>query len=52
MCKIDLKDAYCSVSINKRHKKYLRFVWEGRLYKYFYLGFDSLTQLIWYSQNY
>ena len=39
MCKIDLKDAYFSVPIDKSHRKYLRFVWEGNLYEFLCLCF-------------
>ncbi|RUA04502.1 MAG: hypothetical protein DSY43_06170 [Gammaproteobacteria bacterium] len=34
MASIDLKDAYYSVRIAKQYRKYLRFVWEGKLYQY------------------
>ena len=34
MSSIDWKDAYFSVSIHKDHRKYLRFVWNGRLYQF------------------
>lgn len=29
---IDLKDAYLSVPVNKNHRKYLKFIWNGILY--------------------
>ena len=34
MVKIDLKDAYFSVPINKESRKYVRFEWEGNLYEF------------------
>ena len=32
--KIDLKDAFYSVPINKHFRKYLKFVWKGKLYSF------------------
>ena len=34
MASIDLKDAYYSVPIATEHQKYLKFMWEGKLYKF------------------
>ena len=34
MTSLDLKDAYVSLPIANRHKKYLRFVWKDQLYEY------------------
>ena len=34
MVKIDLKDAYFSVPINKESRKYVRFEWKGNLYEF------------------
>ena len=34
MASIDLKDAYYSVPIATEHHKYLKFQWQGKLYKY------------------
>lgn len=34
MASIDLKDAYYSVPITAEHQKYLKFSWEGQLYKF------------------
>ena len=34
MTSLDLKDAYFSLPIAKRYKKYLRFIWKGQLYEY------------------
>lgn len=34
MASIDLKDAYYSVSVNSSFRKYLRFVWNGKLYQF------------------
>ena len=44
MCKIDLKDAYLSVLMNKSHRKYLPFMWMAT-YTSFY------PQLLWILQN-
>ena len=40
MCKLDLKDAYFCVSLKKEPRKYVRFRWEGTLYKFLCLCFD------------
>ena len=34
MASVDLKDAYYSVHVCKNHKKYLKFSWNGTLYKF------------------
>ena len=34
MTSIDLQDAYFSLPIAKRHRKYLRFIWRGTLYEF------------------
>ena len=34
MASVDLKDAYYSVPIAEEDKKYLKFQWQGKLYKY------------------
>ena len=39
MCSLDLKDAYLSVSITKEHQRYLRFLWEGRIFEFTCLPF-------------
>ena len=39
MCNIDLRDAYFTITINQKYRKYLRFKWEGTLYKF--LSFAS-----------
>ena len=39
MCKIDRKDAYFSVAIDKSHRAYLRFVQQGNLYEFLCLCF-------------
>ena len=36
---IDLKDAYLSVPIAEEHRKYLRFIWEGKVYEFQCLPF-------------
>jgi len=39
MCSLDLKDAYLSVSITKEHRRYLRFLWDGRIFEFAWLPF-------------
>ena len=39
---VDLKDAYYSVSIDREHRKFLRFRWEGQLYLYMHAKWPSL----------
>lgn len=34
MASIDLENAYYCVPIAEEHRKYLRFVWEGKTYQY------------------
>lgn len=34
MCSLDLKDAYFSISIDTEYRKYLRFLWLGKLYEF------------------
>ena len=39
MCALDLKDVYLSVSVSLEDRKYLCFIWDGRMYKFTYLPF-------------
>jgi len=39
MCSLDLKDAYLSVSIAQEDRKYLRFLWDGRIFEFTCLPF-------------
>ncbi len=34
MASIDLKDAYYSVRVSPKHQKYLKFLWNGMMYKF------------------
>ena len=34
MASVDLKDAFYSVPISSSHQKYLKFMWDGQLYKF------------------
>jgi len=34
MVTIGLKDAYCSIPLDQKSKKYVRFQWEGNLYEF------------------
>ena len=47
MVSIDLKDAYLSVPINERDRKYLRFTWEDRIYEFrcFPFGLSSAPKV-------
>ena len=40
LIKIDLKDAYFSIPLDKSSRKYIRFQWEGNLYEFLCLFFD------------
>ena len=39
LCKIELKDAYVCVPLHQKHRKYIRFCWEGPLYEFLCLCF-------------
>ena len=39
MCKLDLKDAYFSVPLNPASRKFVRFLWSGKLYEFLCLCF-------------
>ena len=39
MASIDLKDAYFSVSVAKEHRKFLRFLWQAKVYEFTCLPF-------------
>lgn len=39
MSTLDLKDAYLSVSVTQEHRKYLRFIWDDRMYEFTCLPF-------------
>ena len=39
MCKTDLKDAYFRAPLHQKHQKYIKFYWEGQLYKFLFLCF-------------
>ena len=39
MCKLDLKDAYCSLPLNPPSKKFVWFLWSGKLYELICLCF-------------
>ena len=42
MATIDLKDAYHSVPVSVEHRKFLKIVWKGKLYRYTALPFKCL----------
>jgi len=39
MCTLDLKDAYLSVAIVQEHQRFLRFIWNGRIFEFTCLPF-------------
>ena len=39
MVKVDLKDAYLTVSIHSPHQKFVRFQWQGRIFEFSCLAF-------------
>ena len=39
MCTLDLKDAYLSVAIVQEHRRFLRFMWNGRIFEFTCLPF-------------
>ena len=43
MCSIDLKDAYFSISVARKHRKYLRFSFNDCLYEFTCLPFELCT---------
>ena len=47
MASVDLKDAYYSVKVDEKFRKYLRFWWEGQLYQFTCLpnGLSSAPRL-------
>ena len=47
LIKIDLKDAYFGIPVDKNSRKYIRFQWEGNLYEFFCLcfGLDAAPQI-------
>ena len=34
MTKLDMRDAYCSIPIDKQSRRYLQFIFEGKLYQF------------------
>ena len=47
MYKIDLRDAYFTITTNQKDRKYLRFKWEGTLYEFLYFSGLVLASLIY-----
>ena len=45
MYKVDLRDAYFTIAINRKHRKYLWFKWEGTLYEFLCLCFRQAQHL-------
>ena len=43
MVKLDLKDAYLTVSVHKQSQHYLRFIWQGQAYQFQALPFGLCT---------
>ena len=42
LCKIYLKDAYLTISVNQNDQKFLRFLWKRNLFQFQTLPFDIL----------
>ena len=40
ICKLDLKDAYFSVPLHPASRKFVRFLWSGKLYEFFIFVLD------------
>ena len=34
MASVDIKDAYYTVPVHEKHRKYLKFLWNGKLYQF------------------
>ena len=51
MASIDLNDAYYSVSVNKNHRKYLRFIWKHQLFQFTCLPNGLKVVLLEYLQK-
>jgi len=48
---VDLKDPYFLVAIAKEHKKFLRFVWQGRIFQFNGLPFSLCSVLRMFTMN-
>ena len=52
---VDLKDAYCSVSISRLFQKFLKFKWKNKLYRFMFSKwswvFSKKIHYIKYSEN-
>ena len=46
LCKIDLKEAYFSVPLNKSSQKFVRFQWSGNIYEFLCLGLRPATRIL------
>ena len=43
MTKLDMRDAYYSILVDKQSRRYLQFIYEGKLYQFKVLVFDLST---------
>ena len=46
LCKIDLKEAYFPVPLNKNSQKFVRFQWSGNIYEFLCLGLRPATRIL------
>ena len=50
MCNIALTDAYFCVPLHQKHRKYIRFCWEGHLYEFHCLYFGLVLATIIFTK--
>ena len=50
MAFLDIRHAYYLVNVDKDHRKYLRFIWRGRLYDYTCLAKGICSAPRWFTK--
>ncbi|KAL6723685.1 hypothetical protein Aduo_018662 [Ancylostoma duodenale] len=48
--KVDMSDAYFSVNICRKHRKYLSFVWDGEVFEFTCMPFGLATAPYLYTE--